>query len=279
MPTFSGRRFLLLAAFGGVLLLSKSAADVSQAAPTVAAVDFNHDIRPILSDHCFACHGPDEKRRKAKLRFDTKDGAFAELRGGGRAIVPGKPGDSEMIRRTTATDADEIMPPSGRGKPLSPAQIGLLKRWIADGAKWSQHWAFSKPVRSPLPSVSDATWSRTPIDRFILARLERERFQPSAEADKATLLRRVTFDLTGLPPTLADLDAFLADNAPDAYDRVVNRLLRSPRFGEHMARFWLDAARDMGTRTVCTSTTIAKSGPTEIGSFGHSTPTCPLTNS
>jgi hypothetical protein len=237
MPT---RVSPILAAVAVLILLSRI---VPAAAPPAAAVDFNRQILPILSDHCFTCHGPDESKRKAKLRLDTKEGAFGELRHGGRAIVPGKLDESELIRRITSADADEVMPPSGKGKPLSPAEIEFLKRWVAGGAPWTQHWAFVAPHRPPAPSVGDAAWPRSPIDRFILARLEREGLKPSPEADKPTLLRRVTFDLTGLPPTLVELDAFLADNSPQAYERVVDRLLASPRFGEHMARYWLDAAR------------------------------------
>ncbi len=244
MPTIFGRRLILaLAAAGAAVIVSVSIPLQTAAISPAPEIDFNREIRPILSDHCFTCHGPDAKQRKAKLRLDTKDGAFAELRGGGRAIIPGKLDESELVRRITATDADEVMPPTGRGKPLAPSEIDLLKRWIAGGARWTSHWAFEKPVRSVPPRVSDATWPKTSIDRFILARLDREGLRPSAEADKPTLLRRVTFDLTGLPPTLAELDAFLGDKSPDAYDRVVTRLLESPRFGEHMARFWLDAAR------------------------------------
>jgi mono/diheme cytochrome c family protein len=244
MPTIFGRRLILtLAAFAIASLLTNGGPDGPRAAPPAAEIDFNREIRPILSDHCFTCHGPDENKRKAKLRFDTKDGAFAALRHGGRAIVPGKLDESEMIRRITSTDADDVMPPPGKGKPLSPAQIDALKRWVAGGARWTQHWAFTNPSRPTLPAVSDPAWARTSIDHFVLARMDRERLQPIAEADKPTLLRRVTFDLTGLPPTLAELDAFVADDSPGAYDRVVNRLLQSPRFGEHMTRFWLDAAR------------------------------------
>jgi mono/diheme cytochrome c family protein len=245
MPTVFGRSSIRVLVAGAALLLF-GGLDLSaepKAATPSTEVDFNRQILPILSDHCFTCHGPDQNQRKAKLRLDTKDGAFADLRGGGKAIVPGKLDDSELIRRISSTDAEEIMPPTGKGKPLIPAEIDLLKRWIKEGAPWTTHWAFTAPKRPDLPSVSDAKWSRTPIDRFILARLDHEGLRPSTEASKTTLLRRVTFDLTGLPPTLAELDAFLADDSPQAYEKAVNRLLESPRFGEHMARFWLDAAR------------------------------------
>jgi hypothetical protein len=206
------------------------------------AIDFNRQIRPILSENCFACHGPDQKKRKAKLRFDIKEGAFAELRGGGFAIVPKKSAESVLIERITEDDPGRRMPPPESRKHLTAEQIALFKQWIDQGAPWSTHWAYVAPPRPALPKVT-AGWARTPMDQFILARLEREGLKPSAEADKTTLIRRVTLDLTGLPPTPAEVDAFLADRSPEAYEKVVDRLLESPRYGEHMARFWLDAAR------------------------------------
>ncbi|HEX4591865.1 MAG TPA: DUF1549 domain-containing protein, partial [Gemmataceae bacterium] len=244
MPTMSFfRAGGLLTGIIVILGISPLTMPTPAADPTPPAVDFDRQIRPLLSDHCFTCHGPDEAKRKAKLRLDSKEGVFGELRDGGRAVVPGKPDESELVRRISSTDADEVMPPPGKAKPLTPAEIDLFKRWIAGGAPWNQHWAFRPPVRPPVPTVDDAAWSQTPIDRFILARLRREGLQPSPQADKGALLRRVTFDLTGMPPTLAELDAFLKDKSPRAYERVVERLLESPRFGEHMARYWLDAAR------------------------------------
>lgn len=215
------------------------------AAPDLTAgdkVDFSRDISPILSDNCYACHGPDAAHRKAGLRFDLKEGALADL-GGYHAIVPGDPQKSELIARITTKDEDDIMPPLDSGKQLTDAQIDLLKRWIVQGAEWKSHWSFIKPERPSLPEVKDARWPRNPIDQFILARLEKEGLETSTEADKVTLIRRVTFDLTGLPPTPGEVDAFLADHRSDAYERVVDRLLQSPRYGEHQARYWLDAAR------------------------------------
>ena len=207
-------------------------------------VDFNRQILPILSDNCFACHGPDAKQRKAKLRFDTKDGPFAELRGGRHAVVPGSLAESALVSRITATDPSEVMPPPATGKRLKAEHIARLKQWIQQGAKWSVHWAFVPPVRPALPQPSDhRDWPRTPIDYFILARLRAEGLEPSREADKAKLIRRVTLDLTGLPPTIAEIDSFLADPSPQAYEKLVDRLLDSPRYGEHMARYWLDVAR------------------------------------
>jgi hypothetical protein len=205
-------------------------------------VDFHRDVRPILSEMCFQCHGPDEKQRKAHLRLDTKEGAFAEL-DGHFAIVAGKPQESEFFKRITAKDPEERMPPHKTGKKLSPEQIQLIRRWIEQGAKWSVHWSFIPPVRPATPEVRNELWVRNPIDAFVLARLEREGLHPAPEADKVTLLRRLSLDLIGLPPTIAEVDAFLADQSPDAYEKHVERLLRSPHYGERWGRQWLDAAR------------------------------------
>jgi mono/diheme cytochrome c family protein len=213
------------------------------AAAPAAAVDFNRQILPILSENCFACHGPDAKQRKAKLRLDVKEGAFAELPSGGHAIVPGKSGESKLIERTSSDDPDFRMPPPKTGKRLKSDQIALIKQWIDQGARWTQHWAWVTPQRPGIPKVGEATWVKNAIDNFILARLEAQGLKPSPEENKARLLRRVTLDLTGLPPTPAEVDAFLADSSANAYEKVVDRLLESPRYGEHMARFWLDDAR------------------------------------
>jgi mono/diheme cytochrome c family protein len=205
-------------------------------------VDFSRDVLPVLSDHCFACHGPDAKARKADLRLDTKDDA---LRTESPVIVPGKSGASELIRRLTVEDESELMPPPRFKKPLTPQQIDTLKRWVDQGAPWGRHWAFEKPVRPTVPKLSTeySTLRTTPIDAFILARLEKEGLKPSPQADRATLIRRVTLDLTGLPPTPEEVEAFLKDTSPDAYEKVVDRLLASPRYGERMVWEWLDAAR------------------------------------
>jgi hypothetical protein len=205
-------------------------------------VDFHRDIRPILSEACFQCHGPDDKQRKADLRLDKKDGAFADL-GGYFAIVPNKPQESRLFQRITATDPKEHMPPPKSGKKLTSRQIELIRLWIEQGAPWSEHWAFIPPVRPVLPAVHNGAWVRNPIDAFILARLEREGLHTSPEADKVILLRRLSLDLIGLPPTVAEVDAFLADRSPDAYQRQVERLLKSPHYGERWGRHWLDAAR------------------------------------
>src|SRR5579864_7597958 len=205
-------------------------------------VEFNRDIRPILSETCFGCHGPDKAKRKADLRLDSEASAFADL-GGYRAIVPGDLDNSELYQRITAEDPEERMPPKESGRALSPEQIDAIRRWIEQGAKWQKHWALLAPERPPLPSVQNTTWPLNAIDGFVLAHLEHEGLAPAPEADKTTLIRRVTLDLTGLPPTPAEVDAFLADESPSAYQKVVDRLLASPRYGERMAARWLDAAR------------------------------------
>ena len=208
-----------------------------------ASVNYAREVRPILSDNCFACHGPDNQKRKSGLRLDTKEGAFSTLKSGGVAIVPGKPDESELIDRVENDDPGSLMPPRKSGKQLTAAQIAMLRRWVEQGAPTKAHWAFEAPQKPSLPEVKKLTWPITEIDRFILARLEAEGLSSAPEAEKTTLIRRLTLDLTGLPPTLEEVDAFLADSSPQAYEKVVDRLLRSPRYGEHMSRFWLDAAR------------------------------------
>jgi mono/diheme cytochrome c family protein len=225
-------------AFGLVLAgLADMNAD-AQEQPAARPVSFSRDILPILSNNCFACHGPDEKARESKFHFDTKEGAFLQK----GVIEPGKAADSLLIEMITHADPDQRMPPADSGKQLTVQQIDLLRRWIDEGAKWDTHWAYTLPVR-PDPPPAGGEWVRNPIDQFIAARLAREGLKPSPEADKETLLRRVTYDLTGLPPTPAEVDAFLADRAPDAYERRVDALLNSPRYGERMAMPWLDASR------------------------------------
>ncbi len=205
-------------------------------------IQFNRDIRPILSDTCFHCHGPDKAKRKANLRLDLEGSAKAKIEDH-FAIVPGVPEKSELIRRITTSDPKEHMPPVEAGRQLAPRQIELLRRWIEQGATWQAHWSFIAPTRPALPRVTDSRWTRNAVDSFILARLEKEELQPSMEADEAALIRRLSLDLTGLPPTPVEVDAFLADGSPQSYERVVDRLLASPRYGERMASRWLDAAR------------------------------------
>ena len=219
--------------------------------PLVSAADpisFNRDIRPVLSDACFQCHGADDKQRKAGLLLDVKESALKAAESGATAIVPGKVEASELIKRLTSSDENLRMPPKGSGKTISPQQIELLKRWIADGAEYQGHWAFIPPVRPEVPALKSQISNlkskiSNPIDRFIVSRLEHEQLRPSPEADKTTLIRRVTLDLTGLPPTPKEVDTFLADTSASAYEKVVDRLLKSPRYGEQMARSWLDMAR------------------------------------
>ncbi len=206
-------------------------------------VDFNRDIRPILSEDCYKCHGPDDGARKAGLRFDQRSEAVKPVKSGLVPIVPGAPEKSQMIARITSSDPNKHMPPPSSGKKLKAAQIEALRRWIAHGAPYAQHWAYVKPVRPMVPAVKDRNWPLNPIDQFILARLEREGLKPSPRADRYTLIRRVSLDLTGLPPTPGEVDEFVKDNSPQAYAKVVDRLLGSYAYGEHWARMWLDLAR------------------------------------
>jgi hypothetical protein len=219
-------------------------AGVSRAGP----VDFNRDVRPILAENCFRCHGFDPAGRKGGLRLDDRDGATKTLKSGDVAIVPSKPEASELVNRITATDADDLMPPPKTGKKLTAEQIATLRRWVAEGAGYAKHWSFERPVKAALPAVKAAAWPHNAIDYFVLARLEQEGLAPSPEADKHTLARRVALDVTGLPPAPDVLDAFLKDASPDAYERLVNQLLASPAYGEHWGRRWLDLARYADTK-------------------------------
>jgi len=207
-----------------------------------ASVDFSRDIRPILSDNCYFCHGPDAESREADLRLDVREGALADL-GDYAAIVPGSAAQSEMLIRLTSEDADERMPPPDSGKEVSSEQIELISRWIDQGADWPQHWSFVPPVRSDLPEISDQDWPNNEIDYFVYAQLAANNLKPSPRADRRTLARRLSFDLTGLPPSLQELHNFLEDKNAGAYERLVDRLLASPRFGERMTLAWLDQAR------------------------------------
>ncbi len=208
-----------------------------------APIDFNQQIRPMLSDKCYGCHGPDENKRKAGLRLDQKEGAFAELKSGNRAIVPGNLEKSALAIRIASTEPEEQMPPPKSGKKLSAQEIETFREWIKQGAVWQQHWAYVAPPQPRLPQVKATDWPRNAIDYFVLWRIEKENVTPSPEADRYTLLRRVTLDLTGLPPTPEEIEAFIADTDPLAYERVVEHLLASPHYGERWGRWWLDAAR------------------------------------
>lgn len=205
-------------------------------------VSFNHDIRPILSNNCFACHGFDPNTREAGLRLDTREGATAD-NDGVIAIVPGDVGKSELWNRIISTDKDMVMPPPDTHKTLSKEQREKLRLWIEQGAPYEKHWSFVPPATAAIPVVKQADWPRNPIDHFVLAQLEAKGLKPTPEAGREALIRRVTLDLTGLPPTLPEIDAFLSDTSPDAYDKVVDRLLASPHYGERMAVDWLDSAR------------------------------------
>ena len=205
--------------------------------------DFNREIRPILSHNCFACHGPDEHDRRGGLRLDDRDAAVAELDSGSRAIVPGHPEESELVARLHETDPDVVMPPPESNHVLTAEQKQLLAAWIAAGAPYAPHWAYVGPRRHGPPAVKDASWSINWIDPFVLARLEAEGIAPGHDADPLTLMRRATFDLTGLPPSPAEVEEYLADIRPDRYERLVDRLLVSPRHAERLAAWWLDIVR------------------------------------
>ncbi len=201
-------------------------------------LSYNRDVRPILSDTCFKCHGPDKGNRKGKLRLDDREAALKK-----EAFVPGNAAESELVKRLHATDPDDVMPPKDSARQITEAQKKILERWIAEGAVYEPHWAYIPPQRTALPAVSDPTWAKNPIDAFIRARLDAEKITPSPEADRATLLRRLSLDLVGLPPTATEIAVFTADTAPDAFAKQVARLLASPHYGERMAVPWLDAVR------------------------------------
>jgi mono/diheme cytochrome c family protein len=218
-------------------------------APAAQTIDFAKDVQPIFAGHCYECHG--EKKQKSDYRLDDRANAMKGGEVGKAPIVVGKSAESPLILRVAATDPDEVMPP--KGEKLTAAQVGILRAWIDQGAKWpdnlargkkkEDHWAFHAPVKPPVPQPKNASWARNEIDRFILTRLEKEGLMPSLEADKVTLLRRLSLDLIGLPPTIEEIDGFLLDNRPDAYEQQVERLLKSPHYGERWSRHWLDAAR------------------------------------
>ncbi len=237
MNTHRFPRLLLLVALAFAAALAPAADDAG------TTIRFNRDIRPLLAENCYHCHGPDPGSRKAKLRFDREDGFFAKHGDDDPTVIKGKPEQSELYKRITTTVEDDVMPPPKEKKVLTTAQKDLIKRWILQGAPVEPHWAFIKPERPELPAVANAAWVKNPIDRFVAARLQSAGLAPAPEADRRTLARRVCLDLTGLPPEPALVEAFVADGAPDAYERLVDQLLASPRYGEHRARYWLDAAR------------------------------------
>jgi mono/diheme cytochrome c family protein len=226
--------------WAGGLAVALAAASITRAE---GVPDFNRDIRPILSQNCFACHGPDEHDRRGGLRLDDREAALRELDSGDTAIVPGDPAASALVARIHHTDPDVVMPPPETNRVLSEAQKQLLEGWIASGAEYAPHWAYVPPIAHAVPAVEDGAWSRTWIDRFVFDRLTGQGLTPAAEADAVTLVRRLTFDLTGLPPEPEEVDAYLADDRPDRYERLVERLLASPRHAERLAAWWLDLVR------------------------------------
>lgn len=230
----TGRAALVVA----VLLALNTPA--SAAGPTL---QFNRDVRPLLSENCFHCHGPDSGKRKAGLRLDTKEGLYGGTKEEGPVLTPGNPAKSALWSRITTADQDDLMPPPDSHRVLKPEQKATLKRWIEEGAPWQPHWAFVKPERPPVPTVRNKAWVRNPIDAFIASKLESVGLEPAPEADRRTLARRVSLDLTGLPPKPEEVEAFIQDKSDKAYDNYVRRLMDSSAWGEHRARFWLDAAR------------------------------------
>ena len=212
-------------------------------APGSGAVEYNREIRPILAENCFACHGADSAARKAELRLDSFEEATKAREGGKGVVVPGKPEESELIRRITTKDEDDVMPPRKTKKLLSEAQIELLRKWVAEGAQYEAHWSFMPPKRPEVPKVKNSGWVKNEIDAFVLARLEKEGLTPAKEADRRTLARRLSLDLIGLPPTPEEVEEFVNDKSPSAYEKYVDRLMASERYGEHRGRYWLDAAR------------------------------------
>ena len=243
MRRFHFRPILSFAPLAIALGASVQAGSVQAEEPR--AIDFTREIRPLLSDNCFHCHGPDEAERKGGLdglRLDTREGATEDM-GGYAALVPGAPDDSEFIRRIQSDDEYEQMPPADIGKKLTPAEVDLLTEWVRQGAHYAPHWAYVAPTRPAMPEVQNEAWPNNPIDHFIAHRLEREKLAPAEEADRAALIRRVSLDLTGVPPTWEEVEQFVHDPRPDAYEQLVDKLLQSPAYGEHWARKWLDLAR------------------------------------
>jgi hypothetical protein len=226
--------------------ISVGALSGAAVAASPAKIDFAREIRPILSNNCFQCHGPDDKKRKGGgdvgLRLDTAEGAFAAIEGS-FAVVPGKPEKSAILTRIHSTDVDEVMPPPKTGKKITQKEAALLRRWIEEGATYAGHWAYSKPVRKEPSHAAHPAWNNHPVDRFLFSRLTAEGLKVSPEADRPTLARRVALDLTGLPPSLAEMESFERDQSPDAYVRYAELMLAKPAFGEHWARLWMDLAR------------------------------------
>jgi mono/diheme cytochrome c family protein len=228
-----------------VLLLTSAMHGDEKAVKTMAKLEYNRDVRPILAENCFACHGPDSAARKGGLRLDQRENALKK-----KAIVPGKTAESELVARLHSGDSEEVMPPPSSHKKLTDIQKKTLERWIAEGAEYQSHWSLIAPKRPALPPVKNTAWVKNPIDAFVLAELERQKLKPAAEADRRTLARRVSFDLTGLPPSPDDVAAFVNDTAPNAYEKYVDKLLTSVHWGEHRGRYWLDYSRYADTHGI-----------------------------
>lgn len=245
MKRHTGKLVILAALILLTLWWMSEKSDGNSYASLPDQVDFNLHVKPILSDRCFKCHGPDENARDGKFRLDIEEVAFAALDSTGDrfAIVPGEPENSHLMQRIRHSDPEEIMPPPESNLSLSEYEIRLLEKWISQGAEWKQHWAFIPPEKTALPNISDENWPQNAIDHFVLARLDREGLQPAPLEDKSKLIRRLSFDLRGLPPTPEEIDAFLADESDDAFEQVVDRMLASEAYGERMAVDWLDLAR------------------------------------
>ena len=218
---------------------------VSRVAAADVPLEYNRDIRPILAENCFACHGPDSAARKGELRLDKREAAVEK-----KAVVPGKVSESELIKRILSLDADEVMPPVATKKKLTVAQKDVLTRWVEQGAEYQQHWSFLAPTRPTLPDVKNEAWVKNPIDRFVLAKLEAAGLSPAPEADRRTLARRLSLDIIGLPPAPEVVEQFVADPAPNAYEKFIDTLMESKHWGEHRGRYWLDAARYADTHGI-----------------------------
>ena len=212
-------------------------------------VSFNRDVQPILSEYCYHCHGPDSSTRKSGLRLDRPEFAFAPAKSGDVVIIKGDPDKSPLIARILQKDPDEVMPPPESHKSVKPAELAVLRRWITEGAKYEEHWSFIAPVR-PAPPADASGWAKSPLDAFIVAKLAKEGLKPNPAEDKARLFRRLNLDLTGLPPTPEETQAFLADRSPDAFAQAVERLLKTDEHAEQMARHWLDAVRYADTHGI-----------------------------
>lgn len=231
---------IVLSLMGLLVPLSTSLSPLSAAD---SGPNFTREIRPILAKNCFACHGPDEEHREGGLRLDLREAAIKELDSGSTAIFPGKADESELIVRVMSEDSDLRMPPPKGGHALKPTEIALLKQWIDAGSEYAGHWAFIKPAPVELPKVKQTDWPKVGLDYFVLAELERRGWQPSPDADPYLLIRRVSLDVRGLPPTPAEVDQFINDQSPQAYEQMVDRMLADPAYGERWARVWLDLSR------------------------------------